>query len=240
MTPSLFIRTLFTRIAAACVLVGLTAGDASAQRYPQAILMPPANVHEDLALAREALETIHPGYTRYADRAELDAAWDRLADHAADMTDVELYVELSSLTAAIRCDHTKLELPERLRDARRGSATYFPFRIDVFDGDAVVLSTLAGSRLKPGDKVLSINGTPMAEILETIYALLPVDGYTDHVKPDAFTEAGDFGPSGFEHFYPLVYGEWASADIVVERAGERVGVSTSPVPFIEWRIMSWD
>ena len=39
---------------------------------------------EDIALAREALERVHPGYDRYTSQDQLDAAWIRLQAMASE------------------------------------------------------------------------------------------------------------------------------------------------------------
>ena len=42
---------------------------------PRDEAMSPAHIAEALAIARKALEQIHPGYTRYTSQATLDALW---------------------------------------------------------------------------------------------------------------------------------------------------------------------
>ena len=226
--------------AACCAIACLVATIVSADEFPVAVDLSPDAIREDVELAREALETIHPVYALRNTRVLLDSQWEQLAARADEMTDVELYVSLSRITEQLRCDHTKLELPERLQAARSSSASFFPFRADVFGSDVVILSTADDTGFEPGDRVVSIDGRPMAETAEAIFELLPVDGYTDHVKPDAFAEIGDFGTSGFEHFYPLVYGGWEAADVVVERNGERISIAASPITFDKWRQLNWN
>ncbi|MDJ0908834.1 MAG: S41 family peptidase [Woeseiaceae bacterium] len=224
-----------TRIATILALATV----AQADEYPQPLPLTEEAVREDIALARDALETIHPVYGR-RDLYNLDAAWEKLEARAGGMDDVELYVRLSSLTEQLRCDHTKLELPERLQSARRVTASFFPFRADVFGDSDIVLSATAGSGFRAGDRIISIDGRSMTEIAEEIYALLPVDGGTDYVKPGEFVEIGDFGVSGFEHFYPLLYGNWSLAEVVIERDGERMSVAATPITMDEWLTIPWD
>ena len=231
--------TELIRLSACGALACLIVTVANAEEYPQAVALSPDAIREDVSLARDALETIHPVYALGDTRLLLTPQWEQLEASAEDMTDVELYVALSALTEQLRCDHTKLELPERLQTERSSSASFFPFRADVFWPDVVVLSVAEGAGFKPGDTILSIDGRPITEIAESVFALLPVDEGTYHVKLDAFAEVGDFGISGFEHFYPLIYGSWTLADVVVERDGEILSVAASPITLDEWREIPW-
>lgn len=58
----------------------LTLGEAPSKaaelnRVEAGAVLTPAQVKSDLALAKEAFERVHPGYTRYASEADMKAAW---------------------------------------------------------------------------------------------------------------------------------------------------------------------
>lgn len=165
----------------------------------------PDQVSEDLAVAREALERLHPGYERYAERAVLDAAWGDVERAGRDGADLaELYLGLSGILTDIRCDHTKAELPEAVGAARETAPVYLPFRFVLFNGRMFVDEATQASGLGRGEEVLSIDGDPVAERLEAARRYMPVDGYTDHVRDVALQSIGDFLGSGFDHFDPII------------------------------------
>ena len=194
----------------------------------------------DISLAKQALMDIHPGYDRYADPSELDELWDALeASVGKGTSDRALYVKLSRLLTEIRCDHTKAELPDSLEQSRMNAPSFFPFRPIVTGDGVLVFSAAEGVGLLPGDRLLSINGMAMNEIVETVLEMIPVDGYTDDVKPVAFEATGEFIGSAFEHFYPLHFGDWSSATAEIARNGERKSVILEPINWDAWRDLKW-
>lgn len=177
---------------------------------------------EDLALARETLERLHPGYDRYTDRSLLNAQWDALFQAAEDGADLrELYLGLSGLLADIRCDHTKAELPDRIEQSRETEPVYLPFRMRLFDGRMFVERVAEGSTLMLGDEVLRIDGDPVSERLEAARRYMPVDGYTDHVRDSQLEGSGEFLGSGFDHFDALLAPDDTEVVLEVRRPGER-------------------
>ncbi|MEM0987129.1 MAG: S41 family peptidase [Pseudomonadota bacterium] len=194
----------------------------------------------DIALARQALIDIHPGYHRYADPVALEERWEELVLSVQDGTsDRALYVGLSGVLTDIRCDHTKAEQPASLEDSRKSTASFFPFRPILSRDGVFVFSAADGTGLMPGDQLISINGQSMDDVTQSILAMVPVDGYTDHVKPVAFEATGEFLGSAFEHFYPLIYGAWRTLDVEIERASARQSITLEPISWEAWRALDW-
>lgn len=160
---------------------------------------------EDLAIAREALERMHPGYERYADRAQLDRAWLEMERAAGDGADLaELYLGLSGVLADIRCDHTKAELPSAVEQARETAPVYLPFRFELFEGRMFVDVATPQSGLQRGEEVLEIDSLPVDARLAAVRRFMPVDGFTDHVRDVELQNSGEFLGSGFDQFDPLL------------------------------------
>jgi hypothetical protein len=171
----------------------------------------------DLALAREALERIHPGYGRYGNSDRLDAMWSAAADRAANgATPDALYLDLSLILAEIRCDHTKAELPDALETARQEDPVYLPFRFTLIDGRMIV-EDAGQTPLDRGEEILSLDGDPAANRLAAILPFMPVDGFTDHVKLLEIADSSEFMGSGFDHFDPLLNPD--DGQVVVEVRG---------------------
>jgi hypothetical protein len=209
-----------------------------------------AQAKADIALARSALEAIHPGYDRYTPRAELDAAWDALIaelDYPAQTSSGRLYRRLSSVLALIRCGHTLAELPPLLHQQRRSDATFFPFRLRLFDGRAYVFDWAGdGAQVSDGIELLAIDGRPIGDILADILPLMPLDGFTEHTRARTFEASAELMGSGFEQFYPLFYGSWwtrGSAALTLRAAGEEQEVrvvEAAPITFPRWSALDAD
>ena len=158
----------------------------------------------DIELAQKGLETIHPGYSRYTDKAILDAQWAEMEALAnSEMTRAELYVALSALLADIRCDHTKAELPKDMEEARNTELVYLPFRFKLFDGRMYVDLSSVDS-LARGEEILAIDGNTVAWWLSSVEGLIPVDGDTDHVKASVIEYSSEFMGGALDHFAPLI------------------------------------
>ena len=92
----------------------------------QGPMLTPQQITSDVALAREAYERIHPGYTRYADAVSLQAAWQEIIDDAraaGGLSTGDFYLAVQRVLVKIRCDHTKAELPAELARRRRETPT---------------------------------------------------------------------------------------------------------------------
>lgn len=181
------------------------APEPSTSLSPRDEILSSEQVREDLAIARRALEHIHPGYTRYTSQAELDVMWEEgRAMALAKPTRGSLYLQVSRVLAAIRCDHTKAELPEDFEQARAAEPLYLPFRYAIFDGRLFVTDPGA-TGLVAGSEVLAIDGVAAGEIITKVFALFPVDGDTDFIKGESVVAQGEFLGPALDHFYPFLY-----------------------------------
>ncbi len=194
----------------------------------------------DLSLARDALERIHPGYERYADRADLDRRWAELEAGAQDGAGLaELYLGLSGLLTEIRCDHTKAELPRETEAARETDPVYLPFRFVLFDGRMFVDVATEESGLRRGEEILSIDMDPVEDRLAAVRRFMPVDGFTDHVRDTQIETSGEFLGSGFDHFDPLLNAVSDRVRLTVgdPRGGEMRDVAADRIGFAEFRAL---
>ena len=189
----------------------------------------------DVALARQALELIHPGLYRYTPKAEMDAAFAGLEQRVKQpISDVELYGEMSLLLAKIHCDHTKAELPGALTKFRKENPTHLPFRFRLFDGRMYVASS-SSPQLERGTEILSINGVPVSEILARIGPAVSYDGSTDHVIPSKLEADSDLMGSDFDQFHPVFFG--FSKELKLEIPGRTV--TLKPITYSQWQSLPW-
>ncbi|MEM6857476.1 MAG: S41 family peptidase [Pseudomonadota bacterium] len=229
--------TLAAAIALAAPLAPLIAQEAGSVEAaapapsPRDDVMTAKQVREELAITRKALEDIHPGYTRYTSRASLDALWDDVEGKAlANPTRGEVYLQISRVLAAIRCDHTKAELPGDFEEARKSEPVYLPLRYVIFDGRMFVTNP-GNTGLVRGAEIVAIDERPVGEVIEAVKALFPVDGDTDFIKDRSISQFGEFMGPAFEHFYPFLYetqgeavlsisdGQGGSSEVRAQRLG---------------------
>ena len=195
---------------------------AAAADSPRDVRLSGLAVTADLALARAALETIHAGYDRYTNRAVLDAQWASLEADATDgMTRGELYLSISRLLATVRCNHTKAELADDMKAARKSEPTYLPFRYRFFDGRMYVTQAADSVDLAAKDEVLKVDGQTVSKLIADVSALFPVDGDTDYVKEHLIASFGEFMGPAFEHFMPFLYAIRSDAELTVRRVNGR-------------------
>lgn len=204
----------------------------------------PAQAQQDVALMRRALETIHPGLYRRASKVRMDAAFAALERAVRQpITDRELYRRISLLLAEIRCNHTKAEQTAAIEAWRRDNPSHLPFRFRLLEGRMIVESSDPDQpAMTRGAEVLSINGRPVRELVETLGAYVPIDGDTVWARSYSLANDGDLMGSDFDHFYPYVYGFTPTFDLVV-RDGPGSGMRTvrmAAMPFKAWRSLPWD
>src|ERR1700730_7597795 len=89
----------------------------------------PDQLREDFRIARRSLEEGHSGIYSYTAKAE----WDRVFDAASKSLDrpmdaVEFFRVLAPAVAAIKCGHTNVTLPERLRKDISNTFPLLPFQ----------------------------------------------------------------------------------------------------------------
>ncbi len=181
----------------------------------------PQQVREDIAIAKEAFERVHPGYTRYASQTEMDAQWQAVidaADAAGGLSLPEFYLASEEALVAIRCDHTKAELPRSLRDARQGKPLYLPARWTVVEGRALVEVAGEGTGLEFGDEIVSIDGRPMVDVMADIAPYIPVDGYTEWSRAGEIGQSLEFMGGGVDHFGALLWDVSETATLEVQSA----------------------
>lgn len=205
-----------------------------------------AEARADIALVRAALEEMHPGLTRYASRADIDAAWARLdAAAAKPMIELDLYRELSLALALIRCDHTKGEYSQAVEKYRRESPTHLPFRFRLFAGEGgermFVSSSDPAQPLPFGAEILSINGEPVAKRIKTLSAVVAIDGFTEPVRRQKLMHDSDLMGNDFDHYWPAFFGFPTTWQITLrEQPGAPVTTrELRPINFTQWQALPW-
>lgn len=200
----------------------------------------PSDLSEDIRLLVDSLNSTHPGLDRYdtrSDEAKAMAEIERL--QVSGGNEMEFYLAISRHLAAIRCDHTKAELPSGLAKFREENPSHFPFRFTVIDGRMYIRDFDAEqAKLERGTEILKINGRPVSDVLSEFSALVSVDGYTDHVKPFKIADDSDLLGADLDHFYPLRYGFGPNVTLEVKTTkGKRSTINAALISYKKWRTL---
>ena len=193
---------------------------------------------EDLRILRQAFEDIHPGYGRYIAAQAMSDAFDGAAAKISDgSTDADMLLLASQLSAMVRCDHTKAELPEAIETYRRETPSHLPFTVRIIEGRMYVDSVSPKARsLERGQEVESINGFSTFEILRDVQALVSVDGWTDSTAWVEMEYSAEYLGGAIDHYWPFLYGWPQQWSVVVAGDGpERRRTQTlNPITYGDW------
>lgn len=168
-----------------------------------------ADLEADLDILERAYRALHPGLLRYNTPAELDALFaSTRAAFARDRSLGEAFVELTRLTAALRCGHSypnpsnqPAEVAKALFEGPR-----VPFLFEWRDGAMMITRDFTG-RLAPGTLVEAIASVPTATILARLLPLARADGHNDAKRVAYLAVTGESDHEAFDLLAPLVVPE---------------------------------
>ncbi|KPF76775.1 hypothetical protein IP68_02470 [Blastomonas sp. AAP25] len=201
-------------------------------------LLSPEDATRDIALLRRALETVHPGLYRYSAKAQIDAAFAQLeAATSRPITDLALHGEIARLLAAIHCDHTKAEMSDAMTAFRTANPTHLPLRFQLIEGRMIVVSNDGQTGAPPaGSEILSINGTPVPQLLLRLAELVSYDGTTDQAIAAKLANDSDLMGDDFNENYPSLFGFPEAWQIEWKKVGSQDASTATlkPIRFVQW------
>jgi C-terminal processing protease CtpA/Prc len=176
---------------------------------PGGRVIPAADLRADAAILRRAYETLHPGLYRYRSKAEIDAAFAQL-DHefSQDRTLADAYLAIARLTTVVQCGHTYPNFFNQGEEVEQAllKRPRVPFEFRWLDRRMVVTRSYADlPGLKPGAEILSIDGRPVAEILDGLMAYSRADGANDTKRRSNLEVQGYGRYEAFDVYFPLVF-----------------------------------
>lgn len=199
-------------------------GGAAAALAPSAWGEDLGDASGDIAILRDAYETLHPGLYRYNTPRQMAARFDALARAwSRPQTRAEAYLSLSRFLATVKCGHTYANFYNQsdaaqaeLFDAQR----LLPFHFAWIGGRMVVLANQsADPRLDRGAEVLGVNGHATPRILRALMPYARADGSND-AKRQALLEVRGFDRyETFDVFFGLTYRPGASVRLRVRPPG---------------------
>ena len=164
----------------------------------------------DAAVLRDAFEALHPGLYRYNDSLSLAVQFEELRETLhRDLNLPQAYLAFSRFAAAIRCGHTYANFwnqPERVRDEVLLGPNKLPFTFLLIERRMLVQQDATQHRVLPhGSEILSIDGRPVGDILDSLIQLVPADGSNDRKRLYELRVSGVGEYEAFDVYYPLLF-----------------------------------
>lgn len=136
-------------------------------------------MEKDFDLLRQSLEEAHGGLYRFADKQTTDARFDKQRKRIASMTSHREFKQLlMEILSDTRDGHIRLSMDEETM-SQFGKAKLLPFSFLIENNHLIVRynQTKNDNSIQPGYEILGINGKKPADLIKSMYAKLPGDGY---------------------------------------------------------------
>lgn len=202
------------------IFVLLLAGTASAQEATFSI----KELWDDFNYMEKALRELHPGLYRYQPPTQFDSTLTVTKHEMKDnMSLRDAYAQFSMLIAKIRCEHTVIVPKANWADTLKRAHFYFPFQVFSIQGQSYLTFNRSSNQdIHPGDKLLSINGRPIKEIIQRIFNHLFSDGYIETLK---YQQIHNYM---FSYYYNCFIEQADSFQVQYENANKEVKTVTVP------------
>lgn len=195
------------------LLLVLASSCAISKKFNSAAKYAPGVLQEDYTIFQDVLEHEHPGLYWYTTKDSLDAAFAEGRNRLQDsLTETGFRTVLSYVIAQIRCGHTSVAPSKRwsrsIDSLRRPT---FPLVLKIWPDTAIVTANLnrRDSVVTRGSLLLSIEGRPMQQIVDSLFHYLPADGYNLTHKYQTLSNRGAFGA-----VYTAVFGAKRKYDVI--------------------------
>lgn len=157
----------------------------------------PAELKQDLKVARQALEEAHAGFYRYRSKTETDKSFVKLEQRLnKEMTELQFLRLLNPFLAGIKDGHTKFHRDGKPDDHYAFHDNgYFPFRLYFINDRAFLRSSyIEDSAPDPGTEIISINNQLIPAVIKTLFNQIYADG---EVTSSKYQELNQY----FEGYY---------------------------------------
>jgi hypothetical protein len=157
--------------------------------------IPVEALKEDLKVLWDVLEEGHGGFDRYTPASALRKSFDAVANGlSGPLTEIDFYARLLPLVAAIKDGHTLLSLSSAATAYLQGRPVFLPFGLR-FLGDRVYMFRNLSSEtsIRDGAELLSIDGTPIGDIVAALLPFVPSDAGVRTSKLRRLENATVFG-----------------------------------------------
>lgn len=164
---------------------------------------------EDMAIMRQAYETLHPGLYRYNTKEQMNAHFQALEmEFGRDRTLDEAYLSISIFLAKIKCGHTYANFYNQKKDivaALFKKQDRLPFYFRWLSKRMYVTKNFSDQVIAPGSEILAIDDVPVADILGRLLTITRADGSNDAKRVSLLEVQGTDEWETFDIFFSLFY-----------------------------------
>ncbi|WP_162944492.1 S41 family peptidase [Flavisolibacter nicotianae] len=178
-------------------------GSCVAGKYNPARKFSAGQLQEDYAIFRASLEEAHPSLYWYTPKDSMDFYFETGRNRLKDsLTEGQFRTVLSYVIAKIRDGHASVR-PSKAATEGPGQNAPFPLYIKAWPDTVVVTANInrRDSAVVRGVVLKSIDNRPIPQIVDSLFAYLPADGYNLTHKYQTLSNG-----SNFRNLYALVYG----------------------------------
>jgi len=143
----------------------------------------PDAVKKDIDAAETILMQYHPSLYWFADSASLTKSFQNGKGRVKDsMTEPAVRNLLNEILSVVKCGHTSVQHSKIYsRYISWKAPSGFPFICKITDDSTLIITSgfnRSDSILTRGAKIISINELPASKIIDTLFPLIPIDGYS--------------------------------------------------------------
>ena len=197
-----------------------------------------ADLQADAALLRRAYETLHPGLLRYNTPAQIEAAFGALErEFQQDRTLAQAFLAFSLFAAKVKCGHTYPNFFNQKKPVATAlfQAPRLPFYFRWL-GDRMIVtrSFTSDKRIRAGTEVLTINGIPVAAILNRLKTVARADGNNDAKRVAYLQVEGTSRYEAFDIYWPLFFPSSSGVATLSARGPAASRARTVTVPLVTY------
>ncbi|MDO6429104.1 S41 family peptidase [Flavitalea sp. BT771] len=196
----------------------------------------------DLGILWSAVKELHPGYGLYASPDSIHDAYNTaLAAIDEPMYEGEFISRIYPFLCTLGCGHTQLRHSANHHPPTGIKTSHLPFEVLVH-GERAWVTTRKTNKLATGDEILSINDTPVADVIRNGYSLYCGDGHVASFKELYLSEYDGFDDVCNMHYkWSTPYRVAARSDkglvkTIVLDSTDTVTITNTPVD----KYASWD
>ena len=138
----------------------------------------PEQLQADFNILVSTLADIHPALYQYTSEVELKIAENAIREKLkSSMSMMEFHVLVRQYIKEIKCGHTMARPASSWYEEEKNNPSRMPLEVFLIDDKVYVKHVYQeGKNVPIGSEILSINGKPISDILEDMYAIQERDG----------------------------------------------------------------
>jgi len=199
------------------VLAILWSTSVTAQEFDRDRTFAVAELREDFALLRGALEEAHSGLYRYSSKADIDRMFDAAAARLVEpMTELQFLGVIAPVVAGVNDGHTGLRPSRGLAAYLETAPVTLPFNLRIVDGTAHLFRNYSDRLdIEMGAALTHLNGIATDAIVARLLPMIPSDGRVVTSKYRRGLES----TTRFAELFAIAYGPTTQFELTLDPPG---------------------